>query len=526
MGRKTSRIVAFIVTGWLGVQFALAAAAPAPALPVFDRLNPPRGTFADNWYAVMMSSNKIGHAHIAMTRISTNATDMIETRTQMRLAPRRGNAKVEAAVDSWTLETLEGLPMAFKRTMTLGKQPVVMQGIITNGKVKMSAEQYGQKIHIPRFDYPAGALMEWGLERELVRHGLKVGMKYELLSYDPLASQDKAIKTAVEVPSLDMVDLFGRQVEAFRVRSKLYLPKTDGPARPIEGESWMTADTFTTVRMIQSVCDIPVEMRLCTKTIAMSKNDLMDILDNALVQLSGPIDEKHAGQVTYRIGIKPGRGERTLGAIPETAMQRVISHTNDVATVVVIRGPAPAQSSGALDPEERRRCLACSPAINYKDPKIVQLAGDAAGGETNQMALAEKLSRFVSQYISTKNFNVGFATASEVAVSHEGDCTEHGILLAALARACGIPSRVVMGLAYAETFGGKPNVMVGHMWAQLWIDGRWVDVDAALRRHTQVDPAHIALNVSACDTMSFADMFSEILLSLGRLDVQVVDVKQ
>ena len=82
-----------------------------------------------------------------------------------------------------------------------------------------------------------------------------------------------------------------------------------------------------------------------------------------------------------------------------------------------------------------------------------------------------------------------------------------------------------MGLAYAETFEGKSNVMVGHMWAQMWIEGRWVDVDPAMRRHTQVDPAHIALAVSSCDMLSFADMFSEILLSLGRLDAKVVDGK-
>ena len=42
------------------------------------------------------------------------------------------------------------------------------------------------------------------------------------------------------------------------------------------------------------------------------------------------------------------------------------------------------------------------------------------------------------------------ATAAEVARSREGDCTEHAVLLAALARARGIPARVAMGLVYVR----------------------------------------------------------------------------
>ena len=79
-----------------------------------------------------------------------------------------------------------------------------------------------------------------------------------------------------------------------------------------------------------------------------------------------------------------------------------------------------------------------------------------------------------------KNYDVGFATASEVARNKEGDCTEHAVLLAALGRVFSIHTRVATGLVYADEFEGEKNVLVYHMWTQFYIDGKWVDLDPAL----------------------------------------------
>ena len=62
--------------------------------------------------------------------------------------------------------------------------------------------------------------------------------------------------------------------------------------------------------------------------------------------------------------------------------------------------------------------------------------------------MAEKLCRFVSFYAFEEKLLVGFASASEVARKREGDCTEHGILLAGLGSSDGDPPRVVSGLVY------------------------------------------------------------------------------
>src|SRR5690606_5928862 len=95
---------------------------------------------------------------------------------------------------------------------------------------------------------------------------------------------------------------------------------------------------------------------------------------------------------------------------------------------------------------------------------------------------AETLREFVYGYIEKKNLGVGFATASEVARTASGDCTEHGVLLAAMLRAGGVPSRVVAGLLYVDEFEGATETFGYHMWTQALVDingtASWIDVDA------------------------------------------------
>ena len=70
--------------------------------------------------------------------------------------------------------------------------------------------------------------------------------------------------------------------------------------------------------------------------------------------------------------------------------------------------------------------------------------------------------------LNAKDFSQAFASAAEVVDTHEGDCTEHAVLLAALCRARGIPARVAIGLVYmpaTHEFGY-------HMWTEVYIGKR------------------------------------------------------
>jgi transglutaminase-like putative cysteine protease len=66
-----------------------------------------------------------------------------------------------------------------------------------------------------------------------------------------------------------------------------------------------------------------------------------------------------------------------------------------------------------------------------------------------------------------------------------GDCNEHAMLLAALARASGIPAQIECGLAYLN---GR---FYYHAWNRLYV-GRWITADAAFGQFP-ADVTHLRL---------------------------------
>jgi hypothetical protein len=128
-----------------------------------------------------------------------------------------------------------------------------------------------------------------------------------------------------------------------------------------------------------------------------------------------------------------------------------------------------------LDPQVGDRHRRASFVIDYDEPEVRALARELVGrhGATPS---AETLRRFTGEAIPTKSMDRGWDPASRVARSGAGDCTEHAVLLTALARAVGVPARVVTGIVVVEAAGGARGF--GHAWSEIHHGGRWVPVDA------------------------------------------------
>lgn len=121
--------------------------------------------------------------------------------------------------------------------------------------------------------------------------------------------------------------------------------------------------------------------------------------------------------------------------------------------------------------------LACTFLIDCDEAPLRQVA-EKAKSELGREKGIEPLVGWVSRYITKKTYVRAFDAASVVAASHEGDCTEHAVLLAALARVRKIPARVVTGLVLVQI--ADKTAAMGHAWVE-WHDGKhWRLADAAL----------------------------------------------
>jgi len=125
-----------------------------------------------------------------------------------------------------------------------------------------------------------------------------------------------------------------------------------------------------------------------------------------------------------------------------------------------------------------------APAPPHPEARFVVLDAQAAAAVADARARLgpspsiDAIVRFVDAFIVKKDVSRSFDVASVVARRREGDCTEHAVLLAALARTFGIPARVVEGIAVMELEGRV--YAFGHAWVEVYRDGAWQPADAAL----------------------------------------------
>jgi transglutaminase-like putative cysteine protease len=77
-------------------------------------------------------------------------------------------------------------------------------------------------------------------------------------------------------------------------------------------------------------------------------------------------------------------------------------------------------------------------------------------------------------------------SAVEVLHARKGECQAHALLYTAMARAAGIPTKLVGGIVYMEGMG-----FLYHSWAESYADG-WIVVDPTFNQ-VGVDATHIKL---------------------------------
>lgn len=123
-------------------------------------------------------------------------------------------------------------------------------------------------------------------------------------------------------------------------------------------------------------------------------------------------------------------------------------------------------------PAEDEPFLAATPLVPHGDPAFEGLLYRlAAPAGASRWDLARRVTTFVFDWITEKDYSVGFANAAEVCRNPKGDCTEHGVLAVALLRRLGVPARGAMGWA------ALGDTLALHFWVEVKLRDRWVPVD-------------------------------------------------
>jgi hypothetical protein len=199
------------------------------------------------------------------------------------------------------------------------------------------------------------------------------------------------------------------------------------------------------------------------------------------------------GHIRYRFSFRDGIDF----AIPETGEQRVTTGPG-FATVDICDTCGPGLASDAASIASAR---AATPWLQSDHPEIRAIADPIAKIDISDARKMELLREKARPYLGKVDF-VGHYTALETISRRASDCTDAAVLLAALGRAAGIPTKVANGLVYSrESYHGVADVFMPHSWTLAFVDGRWRSFDLALG---DFDSTHIALTVGDGDERSLS----------------------
>jgi transglutaminase-like putative cysteine protease len=242
----------------------------------------------------------------------------------------------------------------------------------------------------------------------------------------------------------------------------------------------------------------------------------LDLAVNTLIPVT-PLERPHeTKQVVYRIHV-PGEDAKSIFVNGGTQQVRVIDR--ETVEVTVTSKPVPRTNSSANADAEYTKA---TQLLQSNDAKIKEHLQKAVSIDRNDGEAALALEKYVHEKLDKKNFTTAFASAAEVADKLEGDCSEHAVLLAALLRARGIPSRVAIGIVYVP---GQAK-MGGHMWTEAKFGDEWIPLDATLGRGG-IGAAHLKVAESSlADDAPIPVLAFAPLLSLGpdtQIDVMKVE---
>ncbi len=470
MGLKHLLTVVAVVV-WIGMMAALVhKQVPQQTTPLstLGELPPGATPERDEWFGVFQSGQKIGYAHRVVARTPKGYAFHEDSSFTLAMLGTVQNLQTTLAAetdDAFALESFRfGLisPAASfaARGRNEGKSLVVRYG--PSGTEDTLTIPLAEPIHLPST-----------LRPRLVRADAPPGTRYVASVFSPLTMRNEPITLVLE--GRETIQGPDGPVEAVRITEK---------HQGIEASAWLAPDGG--VLREQGTLGFTLE-RAASREEALagiSGAAPIDLVTKTRIPLDRRIDDPRAlGALTLRMA--GGARER----VPDDpTRQRVES-----GLLQIRLEPVPHASSGmpprGADAPALAEFTDPSPFVESDDPGIVSLARGIVGEEQDPVAAARKLVAWVHDNVD-KEPALTVPSAREVAKARRGDCNEHAVLLTALARAVGIPAKVVAGTVYGDLGAGEEGFYY-HAWSELWL-GSWVSADAVFGQ-MPADATHVKL---------------------------------
>jgi len=465
-----------------GEYFRDAGAPPAPGTLTLETW-----PNKEQWTGVVFNGDKIGFTRRVL-RPAADGSDRweIESEASMRIrflgVDKRINLRaLDRVRPDLTLEE-------FHYRQDIDGSPLQVDGRADGKRLTYATVASGsreeQTFELTQPLYPAAALSYLPAIR-----GMAVGRSARYLVFE--GESQKLDQAEIEVNAWESSTLF--EGKAFRLTTRLLGMATT---------TWMTPDGRPLLEramngiLISALEDEATARRYLVEAMLNKRDALVDFT----LLRAGPLDDpRRVSRMEITVSGVPASFE-----VPSEGGQQCVRRAKELACVVDRATPL-AQG----DPAKYLRPTLAAPSTLGE---ITQLSRGIVG---NAQGENEKIARILLWMdVNIAKEAVDSFTAVDVLRERRAECQGHAYLFAALARAAGIPVRVVNGFVYSGEHGG----FLYHAWNEAWIAGRgWLPVDATFGQPV-ADATHLKLieGESSGDLLPLVTLLGKIQISSVR----------
>ena len=292
-----------------------------------------------------------------------------------------------------------------------------------------------------------------GILESMVNENLKPGDSRIFQVFDPMSMAQRPMKVTVVIE--ETISVMSREERAKKVSVDFM---------GVPQFAWIGRDGT----VLREEGSLGIRLERTTREEALSKVSVSsgaDLAEIASVLANRTFQDAHQ---LKELRIKLG-GIETKGLFLEGDRQ---SYKHGIMTIRKESILNLSQKEEGKFPGERTRYLKATPFIQFDHPEIQTKAKEIVSKGDSDVVKATELLNWVNQNIQKRPV-LSVPNALETLRNRVGDCNEHAVLLAALARALGIPAEIEAGLVYQN---GR---FYYHAWNVLHL-GRWITADAVM----------------------------------------------
>ncbi len=441
----------------------------------------------ESWMGVYMQDRKIGYTHHRVTPLDDGYR--LEEQSLLRLTVMETTQTVNALVEATT--TPDYALRTFAVSLNSGVGFLTVHGEVREADVTIRMVSGGEESE-QRFPVSEPIYIPSSARAHLTAAGFQAGQTMSLQVFDPSAMENHPMQVTVE--RRQPVRVNGQTVDAWRVRESF---------RGMESTVWFD-DGGNVIREEGPMGLVSVRE---SPGYAMSGGWAEDAAFDLMAVIAVPVREAiPAPRRLRRLAVRVGG----LGDMPVPADARQ-SYRDGL--LVVQKEDAAAEESYTLPYEggQWETDLVATIFLQSEHPRIRATARRVLAGEMDARRAAERLRQWVFQRLE-KTPVASLPNALQVLEMGAGDCNEHAVLWAALARAAGLPARVVAGVVYTD------EVFLYHAWNEVWLGSGWVSVDPAFDQ-MPADATHIKLIEGG------PEAHAALVAIIGKLSLEVIEAE-